>query len=99
MRLTVRTETMSMPWARTWENPNAVVDHNLVFQTLKASGLNDAESLTPSATSLRITAAHEKVAYISDDYYHQPRYRGTSADAGAVARQGPAPRPRRRHGP
>lgn len=67
-------------------SPNVVVDHNLIFQTLEASGLDNVENFKPSATSPVLKAAG-KVDYITDDFYHKPRYRDGAADVGAVAGQ------------
>jgi hypothetical protein len=66
--------------------PGVVVNHNLICRTLKDSGLIDAKTFKPSASSVAINAAGA-VDYIKDDFYHFPRYRDGLADVGAVQRQ------------
>lgn len=71
----------------TGQQSGLVVTNNLVYKTLALSGLSNAESFTPSATSPVKDASTGTVNYITDDFYHRPRYRGTAADLGAVERQ------------
>lgn len=68
------------------QQSGVVAESNLVFPTLELSGLVDAASFTPSATSPILNAATEKIQGITDDYYHKPRYRNGAADVGAVQR-------------
>jgi hypothetical protein len=64
-----------------------VVENNLVYRTWAESGLEDANTFSPSKTSPAINAATGRVDYITKDHYGKGRYVGPAADVGAVERQ------------
>ncbi len=61
-----------------------VIENNLVVKTLPEAGLADLETFVPTKTSPARNAATGRVSYITKDHYGNERYRGTTADLGAV---------------